>query len=582
MGLASQPKDLDWLAKNIPCQDACPAHTRVPDYLAAIARNEFDEAYRINLEDNVFPAVLGRVCSRPCEDACRHGWDGLGDPVAICFSKRATDDLGTDEPVVMTPVFPSSGKRVVVVGAGVAGLALARNMTLWGHEVVVLEKHTTPGGMLNQGIPEFRLPREIIDREVGQVTALGIEIRCNVDVGKDVTLRELLDEYDATVIAAGTLKPNILDLPGKELKGIRHGLDFLLDVNEFGSKEIGRNVVVIGGGFTAVDCVRTAIRLDTDSAAIYYRRSRKEMSVTHEEIVELDNEKIPLHEQVNPVAYLGNADGHVKAIRFIRTELGEPDESGRRRPVAIEGSEFDVPADTVLLATGQWPDTRWIDEALYGELVEENEDLRSSDSTTTSVDKLYIAGDYATGAATLIEAIGHAKGCALDVDRMLMGEERFVEAAIVENSRETGRVRKMDFISRIDMPTLPLDERVLQAEVETGFTLAGGREEARRCYLCHYKFEIDNSLCIYCEKCLEVKPQEKCIVRIDELEYDEEDRISGYKEAADPEPTKYPILYIDQYECIRCGKCVDVCPVECISLQKVTRDTVPACQLAGN
>ncbi len=213
-GESSAAQDLHWLAQNIPCQAACPAGTDIPGYLEANHQGRFAEAYAINLRDNVFPAILGRVCSRPCENACRHGWEGNGEPVAICFSKRSAADFGQAAPVVLKPRGAPSGKTVAVVGAGVAGLTAARELALAGHRVTVFDKHDKPGGMLYQGIPAFRLPRALIEREIGQVAATGVEIRCGVNVGTDVSLAALAAQYDAVIMAAGTLRPNLLDLPG--------------------------------------------------------------------------------------------------------------------------------------------------------------------------------------------------------------------------------------------------------------------------------------------------------------------------------------------------------------------------------
>ena len=274
--VGTAPKDLHWSARNVPCQEACPAGTDIPEYLTAIFDGEYERAYRINLESNVFPGVLGRVCARPCEAECRHGWDGLGKSVAICHSKRASAQLRESGLVILEPWFQPSGKRIAVVGAGVAGLAAARELARLGHAVTVYEKHHRPGGMLNQGIPEFRLPRDVIDREIEQIGGMGVDIRSGIEVGSDISLSRLRAENDAVVMAAGTLRPNILDLPGKDLAGVRHGLDFLLEANEDGTAGVGRHVVVIGGGFTATPGGRVPVlrRRHTAQRSSRHRHAR--------------------------------------------------------------------------------------------------------------------------------------------------------------------------------------------------------------------------------------------------------------------------------------------------------------------
>ena len=576
LGMARAPKDFDWLKKNIPCQAACPAGTDIPAYLDAIANRDTAQAYLINLQDNVFPAVLGRVCTRPCEPVCRHGWEGLGEPVAICFSKRSAGDfLKRKEPVVLDPIFPPTGKRIAVVGGGVAGLAAARELALWGHMPVVFEKYPKPGGMMVQGIPPFRLPRDVVELEIDQVVRLGVEIRCNAEIGRDVTLSDLMNEYDAVIMAAGTHKPYIPDLPGVDLDGVRHGLGFLQEVNEQHRGDVGARVVVIGGGFTAVDCARTAQRLGAESVKTYYRRSESEMYITGHEIEEMRKEGILFETMTAPVAIMGEG-GRVTGVRFSPTMLGEPDATGRRRPVPIPESEFEVQADTVLLGTGQVQDTSWIDRMIADALMEDGR-LKTGSAQTTAVDKLFVAGDFALGAISLIDAIGHAKTCARKVDTYLMGEERLSEVAMIEDARSTGRTRAMDQIPRQPMPTLPREDRGVTDEVETGFDQDTAATEASRCYLCHYKYEIDNDLCIYCDRCLKVKPVEKCIVKVSALKYDDDGRITGYEPSTSSRD--YNMLFIDQNECIRCGACADVCPVECIPLQKVSLKTVKTAEV---
>jgi formate dehydrogenase major subunit len=588
-GTGRAARDMHWLAVNIPCQEACPAHTDIPRYLTDIHDGNYEAAYRTNLLDNVFPAVLGRVCARPCEKVCRHGWEGLGEPVAICFSKRAAADFNPHaEPVVLEPLLPPTGKRVAVVGSGVAGLTTARELARFGHAVTVYEKHCRPGGMMNQGIPVFRLPREHIEREIEQIRRLGVEIRCSAAVGDAVALDALVADHDAVVLAAGTLRPNLLDIPGSELDGILHGLDFLLETNEHGDGPIGREVVVIGGGFTAMDCARTAKRLGTkleDDAGtdwqalplaqskanvnVYYRRSVQEMLVTPGEIEELAHEGIGMFTLVSPVSYLGK-DGRVTGVCFVRTRLGEPDASGRRRPEPIPGSEFEVPADLVLLATGQFPDTAFIEGGLRDTLVARDQWLKSGGTpATTAHPKVFAAGDFANGASSLIDAIGHAKTCARSVDETLMGYSRLEDVALIEDDTATRRIREMDEVPLQPMPALPCAARNLTAEVETGYDPHLATDETQRCYRCHYKYEIDADKCIYCDWCIKAKPRPNCIVKVSELVYGERGEIVDFVRATGSDDTH--LIHINQADCIRCNACVDACPVDCISIQKVSR-----------
>jgi NADPH-dependent glutamate synthase beta subunit-like oxidoreductase/NAD-dependent dihydropyrimidine dehydrogenase PreA subunit len=567
-GHACAPGDFDWLRKNIPCRAACPAATDIPGYLAAIARSEYEEAYRINLRDNVFPGVLGRVCTRPCEPLCRHGGEELGESVAICHAKRAAADLRPGRgPVILRPLFGPTGKRVAIVGAGVAGLAAARDLALFGHAVTVLERHTRPGGMMRQGIPQFRLPRDVVDVEIHQIEALPVEIRCGVAVGESPTLRELRAAYDAVILAAGTPRPTIPPIPGMDLVGVEAGLQFLFEVNENGRSNAGRRVVVIGGGFTAMDCARTARMLGAGDVGVYYRRSTAELYVMREELDEMAEEGNPLVTQVRPLACVGE-NGSVRAVRFVRTELQGPTGAGKagQRVVDIPGSEFEVEADRVLLATGQSADRTWLGQGVP-------ESLEPVDPATgvTSAPGLFVAGDFAHGPSTLIEAIGQARRCARAVDTWLVGSERVRDSALIEHVRTHPRTREMDFIPRETMPTVPVRRRHATAEVEKGFAEDAAQREATRCYLCHYKYEIDMSRCIYCDQCFQVKPRPLCIIKVECVERDSGGRVAGWTLH---EPRLHSErgfdYFINQENCIRCDACLVVCPVQCIDVQKVS------------
>jgi len=437
--------------------------------------------------------------------------------------------------------------------------------------------------MLNQGIPAFRLPREIVDREIRQVAATGVTIRCGVEIGTDVTLAGLSEGFDAVVLAAGTLRPNILELPGKELTGIEHGLSFLLQVNEFGRREIGGRVIVIGGGYTAMDCARTALRLGA-KVGVVYRRTQEDMVVLPGELEELLEEGGHLETNCAPLRFLGDR-GKVIGVRFVRTRQGEPGRDGRRAPAEIPGAELAIGCDTVILATGQFPQAAWIDAALAPKLVARDGWLASGTACQTAQRNVFVAGDFALGATTLIQAIGHAKECARKVDAWLTGRPRTEQVAQIgaafrsklPGGRTTGRTAEMNVIPIHPMPALAVAARGLEAEVETGFAEPVAKEEASRCYLCHYKFEIVDRDCVLCDECLKVKPVEGCIVEIASLLRDEEGRILGYTkvEKGGTDSLYYNRLWIDQSQCIRCGRCEAVCPVNAITIQKVTLSTTP-------
>ncbi len=417
--------------KHRPCVDGCPVGVSIPEVLDALAAEDLPLAARILRGDNALPAVCGRVCPQEtqCEAKCVRGVKG--DAVAIGYLERFVADWAMANPDRLGQADrpAASDRTVAVVGAGPAGLTAAGELARAGHRVTVFEALHDTGGVLRYGIPEFRLPKEIIDSEVEQLAALGVAIDCNVIIGKTLTLDQLRAEFDAVFIANGAGLPMMLDLKGENLKGVYSANELLTRVNlmEAGRNPAattpviaGKSVAVIGGGNTAMDCVRTARRLGAQRAMIVYRRSEAEMPARVEEIKHAKEEGVEFVMLTAPLEIIGNESGWVAALRCRRMELGPPDDSGRRKPVPVEGSEFDLPADVVVnaigtranpLLTATAPD---LDLNTWGNIVVD-------DAGATSLPGVFAGGDMVRGGATVILAMGDGKRAAAAINRALAG-----------------------------------------------------------------------------------------------------------------------------------------------------------------
>jgi len=571
---STDPRDIGWVRENIPCQTACPADTNIPAYIRLIVEERYGRSYEINRVANVLPGVLGRICSRPCEDACRHAWPGNGEPVAICHLKRAAADLKTSSHRISEDLFAPTGKRVAIIGAGPAGLAAAHDLSTLGHAVTILEREERPGGMLYYGIPEFRLPREVLDVEVHNAVRLGVELETGVAVGPgagEVPLTKLLGEYDAVLLAAGCMQATPLPLrdrdgddAARDYAGVEYGLDFLVEYHRGVEKTVGRRVAVIGAGFTALDCARVARRLGAEEVTIHIRTAEEYIPVTKEEIFEAKHEGIPILGLRTPVGLLADETGQVSGVRFAQNRLGGWRAGGRRQAIPIEGSEFEVPCDTVLIAIGQ----KTANEFLGLELdLDRWGNVAIDERGATSREGLFAAGDFVSGATTVIEAVGHGREVALELDAWLMGQPRRKKVVKVEPVNQPLRERAFDFIPRQEMPTLPLAQRFgsFHAEVETGMGDKLAREEAKRCYLCYLKYEIDVDNCIYCRACIDVAPRD-CIKLVSGVEIKQDGTYGALAETS--EWDKVGAIWIDNNECIRCGACYLVCPTKCISIAR--------------
>ncbi len=537
--------DRKWIDINIPCQAACPIMTDVPGYIEAIIHEEYEEAYRINRLDNVFPGVLGRVCHRPCEPACRHGREGLGEPVQICFLKRSASDFGAN-PLELD--IKPNGKSICIIGAGPSGLTAANDLAILGYSVTVFEQYEEPGGMMRYGIPEFRLPYDIVRRDVESITDLGVVIKTNSKIESWDALETLKADYDAVIVSGGCMLPTKFTIPGIEAKGVFWGLDFMMQANrkELSVKPI--DTVVIGGGFTALDCARTSYRIGAENTTIAYRRTREYMQFSGEEELEhLHEEGIDLKLQMSPVK-IHEKDGQVTGIELIRNEIGE---GGKMS--AVEGSNIVVKADCVIMAIGQSTDD------LVGV---EDKELSMPDPSGN----LFIAGDYRNGSGTVIEACADGRKVAQQVHGVLcdINFEEIVEISEV-SIKDMPRTRAHDFLPPEKMPTIPVSARNETAEVETGLISEQAVTEAHRCYLCHYNYQINLDQCIYCMKCIDVMPVDDCIKLAKNITLEDDGNLvyEATKVWAEVEA-----ITIDNNNCIRCGNCVKACPVDCISVSK--------------
>lgn len=414
------------------CVSGCPVEIDIPAFIKLMKDKQFDEAITKIKEKNCLPAICGRVCPQEeqCQKLCVLG--KVGDPVSIGRLERFLADWERQTGIVCSEKTPSTGKRVAIIGAGPAGLTAAADLVKLGHEVVVFEALHYPGGVLMYGIPEFRLPKSIVQAEAEYVKKLGVEIRANCLVGRTFTIPELLKTgFDAVFIGTGAGLPQFLGIPGENLGGIYSANEFLIRVNLMKAYKfpecdtpikIGKKVAVIGGGNVAMDSARSALRLGAEEVCIVYRRSREELPARKEEIENAEEEGIACKFLANPVRFIGDEKGWVKAMECVCMELGPPDASGRRRPIRIKGSEFVMDVDTVIVAIGRTPNpiiqstTEGLQVTKWGTIV-------ADENGKTNIEGVYAGGDIVTGEATVISAMGAGKKASKAIHEYLMSKK---------------------------------------------------------------------------------------------------------------------------------------------------------------
>jgi NADH-quinone oxidoreductase subunit F len=479
-----------------PCQSACPLGTEAWRYIAHIARGEYEQAYQAIREANPFPSVCSRVCNHPCEERCRAGTTG-GDPVAVRALKRfVTDrvDPMSFKPV-RTPAPGAAQHRVAVVGSGPAGLSAAHYLSLKGYKVTVFEADAEPGGMLFSTIPAYRLPREVMKKEIASLLDENITLKCNTALGRDVTLDGLLEQgFGAVFLALGAHRSLQLGLPGEDAAGVFPSISFLKAFNQRGEKLARGRVGVIGGGNSAVDAARVALRQGgVESVTIFYRRTLHEMPAFAEEVEASLQEGVNIEPLASPVRIL-TKDGRLIGIECVKNSLGALDESGRRRPVPVPGSEYTVPLDTLIVAISEGSDTDCI--AVAGanriEVTRGGTVQIDPDTLATSRPGVFAGGDVVTGPNTVVDAIAAGKKAATVIDRYLQGEQlvqprkpvlpdRYVEPLIPEGDGAP--------VTRVATPRLSVAARRRSfAEVEAVLSPADAAREALRCLRCDLAF----------------------------------------------------------------------------------------------
>ncbi|HEX77846.1 MAG TPA: NADH-quinone oxidoreductase subunit NuoF [Dehalococcoidia bacterium] len=474
-----------------PCQHTCPVGIDIPKYVAYIAEGDYHKAIDVIRERNPFPAICGRICHHPCEVRCRRG--ELDEPVSIRSLKRFAADWYFENGYKEPEPFPvTRDQRVAVVGAGPTGLACAYFLAQMGYPVTVFEALPVAGGMLSVAIPEFRLPREVIEREIDYIAKKGVEIRYNTPINMNYTVDDLRREgYEAVFIAAGAQRSQRVGIPGEleDVEGFHYGLRFLRDVRIGRQVRVGRHIAVIGGGNVALDAARTALRLGAEEVSVYYRRSREEMPVTEVEYEGAVAEGVNFHFLVSPTR-IASQGWKVTGLHCIRMALGEPDDSGRRRPIPIPGSEFFVEVDTVIAAVGQAPDLSFLPPDSALERTRWETLVVDSNTLATNVPGVFAGGDFVTGPGMVIEAIAAGRRAAIAIDKYLKGDTSPVEMydlkvqgareLVSEEMEETWEAQP-----RVEMPSLPPQERKGSfREIELGFSAERARQEARRCLRC--------------------------------------------------------------------------------------------------
>ena len=540
-----------------PCKERCPAGVDVQGYISLIEKGLYSEAIKVIKQTNPLPAICGRVCVRPCEAACRRNLLDEGTGVGIDYMKRFAADADLNSEYHYKPeVAPSTGKKIAIIGAGPGGLSSAYFLQQKGHQCDIYEAQPYSGGWLRYGIPEYRLPNDIIQKETDCVTELGANIFYNKKLGDNLSYKELSEKYDSVILTIGSQRGTLLGCDGEDADGVFSGIDFLRNMEVTGQRYdfTGKKIVVVGGGNTAMDCCRTSLRCKSTDVKVVYRRSEAEMPANPIEIHESKLEGIEYLLLTNPIKVNKDEQGKLKSMTLIRMGLGEPDASGRRRPVPIEGSEFDIEVDYILAAIGQKTEINFLDDinkyAKEGQLKATKWGDIDADKNTlqTGIPSVFAAGDGVTGPATLIEAVAQARLASHCCHQYLTRQK--IEAPIKEFLSKKDNFKnqeKDEYVGRYrnqfreEMPVMEPNSRVNFKEVELGYTENQTLAEASRCLECGCVEYFDCDLKKHADT---YKADQK--------------RFAGEHKEHQLN-ISHPYIEIDNNKCILCSRCVRIC-----------------------
>ena len=620
---AKKKVDREWLNTNFPCMMACPAHTNAGRYVSLIAEGRFEEAYRFARDPNPLASICGRVCAHPCETACRRG--EIDRPISIRALKRfLTERHGPESRHPIGPSTRPSAKlpyKVAVVGGGPVGLSAAHDLALMGYSVTIFEASPVAGGMLYLGIPEYRLPRSVVEAQVREILETGdITLKLNAAAGRDFTVGELRNQgFDAVLIAVGAHKSRDLSIPGVDLDGVHRGIEFLLNVNLGYKFTIGKNVLVIGGGNVAMDVARSAarevlrqhdipgeitpsdenlqavathemmdislsaLRMGAREVGLVCLEQREEMPAALEEIEEAETEGIIMHPGFGPKRVLGR-DGRVVGLECLKTK-SVFDENRRFNPAFYENSETQFECDTVILAIGQAPNLDFLRREDGVQISPRGLIHVNRDTLMTSESGIFAGGDCAFGPRLIIDSVGDGKRAAAGIDEYLRGHKHPEPQVQVEVLNRWQMAADYMNLQRQAIPMLSLDRRTGMTEVELPYTEQEAIAEAQRCLKCYINTilegsEADGTDCIICGACVDVCP-EYCfeLVPLNRIEFDSTalDEITNHPESYDfvldgVQPEEFgsitgTAMIKDETRCIRCGLCALRCPANTITME---------------